>query len=288
MGRDTEEKSALSLSVDGVAYQAMEEPDLSWLRPYGQVFMVNDQLFSGNLCFGVDGPYGRLFIKYAGAKTVNYRGKPSDAVTLLKNAMPLYDRTHPALVRLLGHGQAGSGYAAVFAWRDALPLKAPPGQPSARDAVRRLPLHRSLRMLDMVFDLHAEMARDGIVAVDFYDGNVLIDFGSNEALVCDIDLYRHKPAVNDRGRMWGSSRFMAPEEYVLGAALDESTTLYNMAALAFEFFGDNADRSRESWIGPSPLYEVACIATKESKADRYPSMRSFLDAWRSAVGRCRI
>lgn len=288
MSRETEEVRALALSVDGVPFQAMQEVDLSWLRAYGRVFRVFDQGFSGNLCFGVDGPYGRLFIKFAGAQTVNYRGKPSDAVLCLKNAMPLYDRAHPALVRLLAHGQAGDGYAAVFAWRDALPLKAAPGLPSARDAVRRLPLHRSLRMLDMVFDLHAEMARDGIVAVDFYDGNVLIDLGSNEALVCDIDLYRHKPAVNDRGRMWGSSRFMAPEEYEKGAALDETTTLYNMAALAFAFFGDNADRRREAWIGPSQLFEVAKTATSESKSDRYPSMRSFLDAWRDAVGRCRI
>ena len=288
MPREQEEVKALELSVDGVPYRLMEEADLSWLSAYGRVFWVNDQLFSGNLYFGVDGPYGKLLIKYAGARTVNYRGRPSDAVKCLSGAMPLYERKHPALIRLLASGQAGDGYAAIFAWRDAAPLRSLPSQPSARDQVRRLPLHRSLRMLDMVFDLHAALALDGIVAVNFSDESVWIDLGNSEALVTDIDLYRRKPAVNDRGRMWGSSRFMAPEEYVLGASLDESTTLYNMAALAFAFFGDNANRSRESWVGPSPLFEVATIATKESKADRYPSMRSFLDAWRGAVGRCRI
>ena len=98
MSRENEGPAVLTLSVDGISYQAMEEPDLSWLRAYGQVFWVQDQLFSGNLCFGVEGPYGRLFIKYAGAKTVNYRGKPTDAVKILHNAMPLYNRSHPALV----------------------------------------------------------------------------------------------------------------------------------------------------------------------------------------------
>lgn len=34
--------------------------------------------------------------------------------------------------------------------------------------------------------------------------------------ICDIDLFRKSPTVNDMGRMWGSSRFMSPEEYVLG------------------------------------------------------------------------
>ncbi len=273
--------------IDGIPYTALEEPDLHWLRPYGTVFQVMDRQFSGNLCFGVEGSYGRLFVKYAGARTLHYRGKPEQAILTLKNAMPLYDRPHPALTRLLAHGPAGDGYAAIFAWRDALPLRSSFG-PSAGDRARRLPLEKSLRMLDMVFDLHLNLAQDGIVAVDFYDGNVLIDFEQNEAIVCDIDLYRRKPAFNDRGRMWGSSRFMAPEEYQLDAALDETTTEYNMAALAFAFYGDNSDRSRHAWRAPYCLWEVAHRAVSESKSDRYPSLRAFLDAWREAVGQCGL
>lgn len=270
--------------IDGVPYRAMEEPDLLWLRPYGTVFQVLDRQFSGNLCFGVKGSYGRLFVKYAGARTLNYRGKPENAVFALQSAMPLYDRTHPALIRLLAHGPAGDGYAAIFEWRDALPLRSAYG-PSAMDRARRLPLEKSLRMLDMVFDLHGELCQDGIVAVDFHGGNVLIDFERNEALVCDIDLYRRKPAVNDMGRMWGSSHFMAPEEYELNAALDETTTEYNMAALAFAFFGGPENRSKRAWRASEYLWEVAHRAVSESKADRYPSMRAFLDAWREAVGK---
>ncbi len=287
--RDLEiDKGGSAYEIDGVPYLALEEPELSWLRPYGTVFRVMDKQYSGNLCFGVDGPFGRLFIKYAGARTVNYRGKPENAVAALKDAMPLYDRQHPALTRLLAHGATNNGgYAAIFAWRDALPLRAASG-PSAMNRLRRLPLEKTLRMLDSVFDLHLNLAQDGIVAVDFYDGNVLIDFDRDEALVCDIDLYRRKPAFNDRGRMWGSSRFMAPEEYELGAALDETTTEYNMAALAFAFYSVRGNRSREAWTAPGRLWEVARKAVSEDKADRYPSMRAFLDAWREAVGYCNL
>lgn len=286
---DGGENEARLFQIDGITYQARQEPDLNWLRPYGRVFAVMDQQFSGNLCFGVDGPYGRLFIKYAGAQTVNFRGKPLSAVYTLQNAIPLYDRSHPALIRLLAHGPAGEGYAAIFAWRDnASPLRPVPFDPAVREQARRLPLAVSLGMLDMVFDLHAQLAADGIIAVNFHDGNVLIDFKRGEAIVSDIDLYRKKPAFNDRGRMWGSSRFMAPEEYQLNAALDETTTEYNMAALAFEFFGSNDDRGKSLWQAPYPLYRVAKKATSEQKADRYPSMRAFLDAWREAVGQCRI
>jgi serine/threonine-protein kinase len=150
--------------------------------------------------------------------------------------------------------------------------------------VRSLPWQQSLKMLDRVYDLHAHLADAGYIAVDFWDGNVMIDFLRSDAVVCDIDLYRRKPARNDRGRMPGSSRFLSPEEYTLGAALDESTTVFAMGALAFEFYGDNHYRSRQDWAGPPALYEVARRATQEKRERRYPSLRSFLQEWRGAVG----
>lgn len=280
---DQERNQKLIFQIDGISFQARQEPDLSWIRPYGRVFYVFDQMTSGNFCFGVEGPYGKLFIKYAGGKPCNYAGRPEDAVLTLQQAMPLYDRSHPALTKLLAHGQAGDGYAAIYAWQDAPTLRPTPPDFRVRNRVRRLQVTRSLKMLDMVFDLHASLAADGYIAVDFWDGNLLIDFERDEAIVCDIDLYRKKPAVNDRGRMQGSSRFLSPEEYMLGASLDERTTVYAMGALAFEFYGDNLDRRREKWEGPSALFAVADRATQGKREDRYPSLRAFLAAWREGV-----
>ena len=274
--------------IDGIPFEAWEAPDLGWLQAYGTVFRVWDQSRSGWLCFGVEGPYGRLFIKYAGAKTVNFRGHITDAIYTLHEAMPLYEREHPALVRLLNHGPAGDGYAAIFQWVDGLPLDGRMKYYSVRDQVRRLPLVTTLTMLENIIDLHAVLALDGIVASNFHSGHVLIDFGQNTAVVCGIDLYRRKPAYNDKGEMRGAPDFMAPEESELNAKLDETTTVYNLGALAFEIFGKNNDRSLKKWVGPKPLFPVASKATKSKKSDRYPSMRAFQDAWREAVGRCRL
>ena len=285
---ETERQEPLQCQIDGIPYEAWEEPDLRWLKAYGTVFRVWDRQPSGNLGFGVSGPYGRLFIKYAGARTVNYHGETAEAVYALQEALPLYERDHPALVKLLTRGPAGDGYAAIFEWRDALPLNGRFKRYSVREHAQRLPLISSLTMLDSIFDLHAVLARDGIVASNFHDGHVLVDFGKNEAVVCDISQYRRKPAFNDKGLLRGSPQFMAPEETELNAGLDETTTLYNMGALAFAFFGSNDDRSIKKWIGPKPLFQVASRATKEKKSDRYPSMRAFQDAWREAVGRCRL
>ncbi|MBR3106872.1 MAG: hypothetical protein IKH30_06770 [Clostridia bacterium] len=285
---ETERETPVQCQIDGIPFEAWEEPDLRWIKTYGTVFRVWDHQASGNLCFGVSGPYGKLFIKYAGARTVNHQGEPADAIYTLQEALPLYERSHPALVRLCAHGPAGDGYAAVFEWRDALPLNGRFKRYSVREHAQRLPLINTLTMLDHVFDLHAELAREGVIASNFHDGHVLIDFGKNEAVVCDISLYLRKPAFNHKGLMRGSPEFMAPEEAELNAALDETTTLYNMGALAFAFFGDNDDRTLKKWIGPKPLFQVASRATKAKKTDRYPSMRAFQDAWREAVGWCRL
>ena len=61
----------------------------------------------------------------------------------------------------------------------------------------------TLTMLENIIDLHAVLALDGIIASNFHSGHVLIDFGTNEAVVCGIDLYRRKPAYNDKGEMRG-------------------------------------------------------------------------------------
>lgn len=283
------------LQRDGIAFELLEEQDFSWLSAYGRVFRVFDRQDSGNLCFGVEGKYGRLFVKYAGARTVNSNYTPRDAIAALRAAAPLYDAlAHPVLIKLLAHGPVGDGYAAVFEWFtgeslhahwqfDEIPKYTDPRSPNVR--LLRLPLTTQLRLIDRVFDFFVCMAQKGYVAVDFYDGSLMVDFDALDIRICDIDYFRPAPLVNDRGRMPGSSRFLSPEEYELGASLDEITNVYALGALAFEWFGKNPSRLREDWRAPMPLFEVAQKATSAERSQRYPSLAAFLEAWRGAMGR---
>ncbi|MEG6589082.1 hypothetical protein [Paenibacillus barengoltzii] len=77
------------------------------------------------------------------------------------------------------------------------------------------------------------MAERGYVAIDFYDGCVLYDFAAQKTILSNIDLYAKSPYINTMGRMWGSSRFMSPEEFTLGAVIDEVSNVYVMGATAF-------------------------------------------------------
>ena len=273
--------------LDGVSFQLAAPEDFGWLKKYGTVFKVWDQQSSGNLCFGVDGPWGKLFIKYAGAHTLRFEGDPAEAVYTLQQAMPLYEVRHLALVKLLAHGPVNGGYAAVFAWQDGFVLREGPGGEN-KAQLQALPLWHVLSMLDGIIDLHVQLAEMGYVAVDFYDGNLLVNPQTGQMVLCDADLYRKKPALNDRGRMFGSARFMAPEEFERGASITESTTVFNLAALAFEIFGDNMDRRKKRWRGPLPLYEVAARATAEKPMERYATILAFQSAWRHAVSQLNL
>lgn len=121
------------------------------------------------------------------------------------------------------------------------------------------------------------------MAVDFYDGSILYDFTNHETRICDIDYYQKKPFRNNMGRLWGSSRFISPEEFKLGADIDSRTNVYNMGAIIFGLLGGELDRSFEKWEAGEKLYKVACKAINENKQERYQSVSDFYIAWSMAA-----
>lgn len=284
----------MTQDVLGIPVELSAPFDFSFLGRYGRPFCVFDQQQSGNICFGMQSErWGKLFVKFAGAPAVNAAVTPAQSIQTLRESVPKYEvlSTHPALVTLRGHGDVAGGYAAIFNWAEGVSLRPDkrfgnerythPESPVYR--LHHQPLLTRLRMLDSVFDFHAYALRMGYVAVDFYDASLIADFNTGSVAICDIDLYRPLPAVNDMGRMQGSSRFMSPEEYEKGAPLDALTTQYNMGALAFSFLGLKGSRERAAWMAGGALYQVAARACSEDRTARYPDMESFLAAWRSTV-----
>lgn len=83
------------------------------------------------------------------------------------------------------------------------------------------------------------------------------------------------------GRMWGSSRFMSPEEFEMGAAIDEVTNVYTLGAMAFALFG-NYQRGREAWTLSDVLYDVAARAVSGERERRQQSIGQFVREWAAA------
>jgi serine/threonine-protein kinase len=77
---------------------------------------------------------------------------------------------------------------------------------------------------------------------------------------------------------------MSPEEFELGAALDEVTNVFNMGATAFVLLGGGKDRSFDKWDGSAALYEVARKAVNPDRNQRYASIPAFRRVWDEARG----
>ncbi|MGM0883184.1 MAG: protein kinase domain-containing protein [Bacillota bacterium] len=286
-------KNLFRVELDDVKFQLQEEHDFDWLQKLGRVFAVFDQQDSGNISFGVERDGEKLFIKYAGAKTLNFSGETQDAIQNLEQAVYLYhDLSHPSLIELINHFEVKSGYAAVFKWFEGESLHPhwsfpPPAKYSHPDSpyyrYKQLTVAERLVSLDSIFSFHSYVEKKGFVAVDFYDGSLIYDFRNNEIKICDIDIYQKKPFINTMGRLWGSSRFMSPEEFILGAEIDERTNVFNMGAMAFALLGGELDRSFAKWEAGRDLYEVAIRAVNENRQLRYSNVADFKTAWGLAL-----
>jgi len=283
------------IKIDNVTFELKEKHNFLWVRDLGEVFAVFDQQDSGNICFGVVKDGMKRFVKYAGARTQNFSGEPTDAVNTLKQSVDLYtDLKHTSLVNLLDHFSLDGGYVSVFEWFNGESLHPhwsfpPPQKYSHPDSpyyrFKQLPINRRLECLKSIFEFHVHVEQQSYVAIDFYDGSILYDFKIHKTMICDIDMYEKKPFINEMGRLWGSKRFMSPEEFELGAEIDSRTNVFNMGATAFCLLGGELNRSFERWDASEDLYNVAKKAVNENRNNRYSTIKEFYDSWKMVLNK---
>lgn len=146
----------------------------------------------------------------------------------------------------------------------------------------QLPVDAKLTVLRDILSFFEYIASQNYVAIDFYDGSIMYDFENGKTTICDIDFFRKQPCSNDMGRMWGSSRFQAPEEFQLGAVIDEITNVYTVGATAFALFGEY-NRTRDKWQLSDKLFEVVTKAVSDNRAERQQSIRQLREVWEAAI-----
>ncbi|EJS68929.1 serine/threonine protein kinase [Bacillus cereus] len=279
----------IEIRLKHVTFQLKENHNFDWLIKLGNVFAVFDQQDSGNICFGVEKNGFKKFVKYAGAQTIAYNGITDAAIERLKSSVPLYkELKHESLIKLIEHFPVQNGYVLIFDWFEGECLHPhwsfPPPEKYKNPSspfykFKHLSVRARMNSLNSIFSFHTYVEQKNYVAIDFYDGSILYDFNTNETKICDIDLYAKKPYINIMGRLWGSSRFMSPEEFQLNTMIDERTNVFNMGAIAFTLLGGELDRSFIKWDASRELYEVASRAVNENRAERYASVKEFYEAW---------
>lgn len=272
--------------IDGLTYKMKSSFDFHFISKYGKVFKVFDDQDSGNICFGTEKDGERYFIKFAGAPTAEYNGSLEDAVMRLKSSLPVYENLkHKNLIEFVKAKEINGGFEMVFKWVDGDCM----GRmyPAEHRRFMNLPFADRLNVFGDILDFLDYTNSSGYTAVDFYDGSIMYDAENHKTTICDVDFFRKQPCVNDMGRMWGSSKFQSPEEYQLGADIDEITNVYCAGAFAFALFG-NYNRTREDWQLSEEAFAVATKAVSDDRNERYQTIKELKDAWKQDCDISRI
>jgi serine/threonine protein kinase len=268
-----------------------EKTDLApaaYLGQVGAVFAVFDARTqdSGNVSYGVDADGRRWFVKTAGdpADSAPFLAHEARAA-LLQNAQRLaLSITHPALPALHGLTRSAWGPMLIYDWAPGELLHVPAARrndpQSAFQRFRRLPPTELASAIDTILDVHLKLCGAGWIACDFYDGSILYDFARRRTWLVDLDSYRMGAFTNDMGRMFGSTRFMAPEEFERGARIDERTTVFTLGRTMSVFLGDGG-LGRAGFRGTDAQYRAMTEACRSDPDDRFQSVAELTRAWRA-------
>jgi serine/threonine-protein kinase len=253
----------------------------AFVAQHAEVFAVFDATTqdSGNVSYGGRVGDDRIFIKTAGVPDDPRPFLPHDArVALLRNAARLArDVSDPALPPLRNVVESVEGPLLIYDWVDGELVgttRDRRGDPTSAFArFRALDARERAAALDTVFRVHVKLADRGWIASDFYDGSLIYDFARRRVYLVDLDSYRDGPFTNDMGRMFGSDRFMAPEEYALGARIDERTTVFTMGRAIIQFLP----------LGTEPIDRLIARACASEPDRRFQTMTQFYEAWSAAA-----
>lgn len=258
----------------------------NWLNEYGEIFKTIGDHDSGNMSYGIRAvDTKKYFVKYAPFEN-------KTAIKLLENAYVLGKMViHPPLTVLRFAVECSDGLALVYDWVEGetinevtnankpfiKELRNDPMSPYKR--FRSLPVDKIINVLNQIFSLHIILEQNEYVSSDWYDGCIIYDFENDILHIMDLDVYNKGPFINTMGRMYGSSRFMAPEEFTLRDTIDFQTTVYHMGATVFELLGTGKKEPGVGFRGNEKLFNVALKAIQTDKKDRYSSVQEFCSDW---------
>ncbi|MEU4678451.1 serine/threonine protein kinase [Micromonospora sp. NPDC023737] len=239
--------------------------------PLASAFTVFTDQDSGCLSYGVEDAGRRWFVKRA----TTVQARPS----LVRAAQFHTAVQHPAIIRPARVLKRPDGLVLVYPWHDGAVLNQATKHGSNRATLTRfqqLPLPEVEAAVTTILDAHVAVTAAGYVAVDLYDGCFLYNFDSRRMWLIDLDEYRPGPFTLDAERLPGSRRYMAPEEFVRGAVIDQRTTVYTLGRTITHLLD-----SPHGWRGSQAQRRLANHATRPTPEDRHPDVVKLLAEWRA-------
>lgn len=262
-----------------LSVQKIDQAPEAYLRENGRIFATfgENTQDSGNVSYGVAVEDARYFVKTAG-----YPNDPkpllphAERVKLLRTAIEIAKTVdHPALVTLHNVIESPDGPLLIYEWVSGDLVR------NVMERFRQLPAADILALLDVVYELHAQLAAAGWIALDFYDGCLLYNFDTKIVRIMDLDTYQKRPFINQMGRLFGSSRFMSPEEFEKGARIDQRSNVFTLGRTAVNLLSDGSV-NRAPFRANDALFAIIKRACQPEPEARYQTVESFYMAWQAA------
>lgn len=271
-----------------------ESFDLDFLKRYDDLFAVFDKNDSGNISFGVEKNSQKYFIKFAGCKTINYKGNPLSAIEALKNAEKVYkDLECDTLIKVINTFETQRGFGMIFEWVDGenmfpywtfdeIDRYNNPRSPYYK--FRHLEIEYKMEAIDKIFKFLILVNKKGYIAVDFYDGSLMYDFDKHIIKICDVDLFKFARQVKniDGEQYWGSPRIKSPEESKRGAIIDSRSNIYNLGKTIHCLVGNEFTPNIGDWELSSEKYNIVEKSLQENPNNRYNSIEEFYYFWKNS------
>lgn len=169
---------------------------------------------------------------------------------------------HPAIVPLKAVVRCSNGVLHLY---DLAPGENLGGQ-GVRKRFSALPVEERIEAVLDAVEAVSAVASAGSAVVDWYEGNMHYDFEEKQVWLFDWDLCRPGDSfVLKMDSNYGTSRLMAPEEYVRGSVIDQRTLVFNLGRFAMMYLPELMEE----------LADVVARATHPAKSKRYATASEF-------------
>lgn len=182
---------------------------------------------------------------------------------------------HRAIPKLHNTIETSDGMLLVFDFVVGMALG-----PPERLRFFALPLDRKLAALSIIFEAKLAIVEAGWILVDFYEGNVIYNFDTDDVWICDFEFYeRGDSYILQMDKTYGSSRLRPPEEYCKGERIDQRANVFTLGRYTICALSDQIDENwRNRFQGSSELADVIERATQPDRDERSDTVREFVEA----------
>ena len=247
----------------------------NYAKSLGSIFEKFLSQDSGNICFSIHTEKNPIWIKFLDLEKTK--------INNLQEVINFYNSCQsPLIAKNWKLFRVNDKYVMQCEWIPGIVINSPNENGNHYKAAYRKFMNLSFKIkidaYNKILHFFEWLESENIIIEDFYDGCIIYDFEKNDTYLCDLDHLHQGLYKLEKERQYGSSRFMAPEEFKKGSVIDFTTNVYTMGATGFVLLNDN-NRTKNDWMQNIQIYDLLIKAVSENREQRFQSIKEMNSIW---------